>query len=84
MVQPAGPKNQLQPAYRTFNRLTLLSGRFTAGWRRLRGYPPTGQTISASTSAWATSTLPLLRQTNVDYKVSLRLRGQDGHGRRAK
>ncbi|MCK6628103.1 MAG: glycosyltransferase family 39 protein [Anaerolineae bacterium] len=43
------------------------------------GYPPAGETTPVTHPAWATLHFTLLRDTDVDYKVSLRLRGEDGH-----
>ncbi|GAB4421106.1 MAG: hypothetical protein Fur0044_18410 [Anaerolineae bacterium] len=42
------------------------------------GYPPASETTPITHPAWATLHFTLLRDTDVDYKVSLRLRGEDG------
>ncbi len=63
----------LHPINATFGDVLRLDG------AAYGGYPPSGQTTSARHPAWATLHFTLLHQTNVDYKVSLRLRGQDGH-----
>jgi hypothetical protein len=42
------------------------------------GQPASGQTIRPGQPAWATLHFSLLRPTQVDYKVSLRLRSADG------
>jgi uncharacterized membrane protein len=63
----------LQPINATFGDVLRLDG------AAYGGYPPAEQTISVQHPAWATLHFTLLRQTPVDYKVSLRLRGQDGH-----
>jgi hypothetical protein len=63
----------LQPINATFGDVLRLDG------AAYGGYPSTGQTISTRHPVWATLHFTLLRQTPVDYKVSLRLRGQDGH-----
>lgn len=63
----------LDPISATFGDVLRLDG------AAYGGYPPSGQTTSARHPAWATLHFTLLRQTSVDYKVSLRLRGQDGH-----
>lgn len=74
-----GPKitfslpTDLQPVQATFGDVLRLDG------AAYGGYPPSGQTLSAQHPAWATLHFTLLHQTDVDYKVSLRLRGQDGH-----
>ncbi len=63
----------LDPINATFGDILRLDG------AAYGGYPPSGQTTSTRHPAWATLHFTLLRQTNIDYKVSLRLRGQDGH-----
>lgn len=63
----------LQPLHATFGDVLQLDG------AAYGGYPPSGQATSTRHPAWATLHFTLLRQTTVDYKVSLRLRGQDGH-----
>jgi uncharacterized membrane protein len=63
----------LHPINATFGDVLRLDG------AAYGGYPPSGQTTSARHPAWVTLHFTLLRQTDVDYKVSLRLRGQDGH-----
>jgi hypothetical protein len=42
------------------------------------GYPPATNATPVNHPAWATLHFTLLRPTEVDYKVSLRLRGEDG------
>jgi hypothetical protein len=65
--------SDLQPSNATFGDVLRLDG------AAYGGYPPSEQTTSARHPAWATLHFTLLRPTTVDYKVSLRLRGQDGH-----
>jgi 4-amino-4-deoxy-L-arabinose transferase-like glycosyltransferase len=42
------------------------------------GYPPASETTPITHPAWAALHFTLLRDTGVDYKVSLRLRSEDG------
>ncbi len=42
------------------------------------GHPPQNNTTTVGKPAWATLHFTLLRETDVNYRVSLRLRGEDG------
>ena len=62
----------LSPANATFGNVLQLDG------AAYGGHPPSGNTTSVNQPAWVTLHFTLLRQTDVDYKVSLRLRGEAG------
>ncbi len=62
----------LNPLKATFGDVLRLDG------AAYGGYPPAGDTTSATHPAWATLHFTLLRQTDVDYKVSVRLRNAVG------
>jgi len=62
----------LHPANATFGDVLQLDG------AAYGGHPSSGNTTSVNQPAWATLHFTLLRQTDVDYKVSLRLRGEAG------
>jgi len=62
----------LPPTQATFGDVLRLDGA-TYG-----GQPPDGPTITAGELAWATLHFSLLRDTEVDYRVSLRLQAADG------
>jgi hypothetical protein len=63
---------QLPPASVTFGDVLQLDG------AAYGGYPPPGDTTPTTHPAWATLHFTLLRQTRVDYKISLRLRSEAG------
>ncbi len=62
----------LNPLEATFGEVLRLDG------AAFGGSPAEGATIGAGHSAWATLHFTLRRDTEVNYKVSLRLRGADG------
>jgi uncharacterized membrane protein len=62
----------LHPANATFGDVLQLDG------AAYGGHPPSGNTTSINQPAWVTLHFTLLHQTDVDYKVSLRLRGEAG------
>lgn len=75
-LPPAGtvfslPTN-LSPVEAAFGEVLRLDG------AAYGGQPPASTTISPGQAAWATLHFTLLRPTSVDYKVSLRLRAEDG------
>lgn len=61
----------LPPVSATFGDVLRLDG------ADLGGYPPEDESTPAAHPAWATLHFTLLRDTDVDYKVSLRLRGEE-------
>jgi hypothetical protein len=62
----------LNPLKATFGDVLRLDG------AAYGGYPPAGDTTTIAHPAWATLHFTLLRQTDVDYKVSVRLRNAVG------
>ncbi|MEW5958506.1 MAG: hypothetical protein AB1801_12320, partial [Chloroflexota bacterium] len=62
----------LTPAQATFGDVLRLDG------LAYGGQPPQGATLRRGESAWATLHFTLLQETEVDYRVSLRLRGEGG------
>ncbi|NJN94880.1 MAG: hypothetical protein HC875_12665 [Anaerolineales bacterium] len=62
----------LPPVSVTFGDVLRLDG------AAFGGYPPEGESTPVAHPAWATLHFTLLRDTDVDYKVSLRLRGEEG------
>jgi hypothetical protein len=62
----------LPPVEATFGETLRLDG------AAYGGEPPGGTTIMAGQSAWATLHFTLLQETEVNYKVSLRLRSEAG------
>jgi hypothetical protein len=62
----------LPPTQATFGDVLRLEG------AAYGGHPPDGSTVTVGQSVWATLHFSLLRDTEVDYRVSLRLQSPDG------
>jgi hypothetical protein len=62
----------LNPVNAVFGDVLRLDGAASGG------YPPSSDTTPRTHPAWAVLHFTLLHQTNIDYKVSLRLRGDNG------
>jgi hypothetical protein len=63
---------ELGPSQATFGDVLRLEG------VAFGGRPPEETSLRAGESAWVTLHFRLLRETEVDYRVSVRLRGEDG------